>query len=135
MLPFYSLQIQTYNRDQTNLAGFLILERMDGLDYIELFYIYTVCIKTPGNEGVFIFYNLKILVFFSFGHQKSCIKFFLVGLMNNFIMFTTQPVCFMADTHSVKQVFTSTLPTFTLEGYEIWVGTRVHMLCWASSGW
>lgn len=24
--------------------------------------------------------------FFSFGHQKSCIKFFLVGLMNNFIM-------------------------------------------------
>lgn len=53
MLPFYSLQIQTYNRDQTNLAGFLILERMDGLDYIELFYIYTVCIKTPGNEEVY----------------------------------------------------------------------------------
>lgn len=54
--------------------------------------------------------------FFSFGHQKSCIKFFLVGLMNNFIMFTTQPVCFMADTHSVKQVFTSTLPTFRYTG-------------------
>lgn len=53
MLPFYSLQIQTLNRDQTNLAGFLIFERMDGLDYIELFYIYTVCIKTSGNEEVY----------------------------------------------------------------------------------
>lgn len=56
MLPFYSLQIQTYNRDQTNLAGFLILQRMDGLDYIKLFYIYTECIKTPGNEEVYSYF-------------------------------------------------------------------------------